>query len=479
MDTALVWFRRDLRLQDNPALRAAVEQGYRVLPLYISSQPTESPTAADWWQHHALTDLSADIAANGGELCLQMGDPVDVLQALADSLNVKAIYWNRRYSPSDIELDTALKAHFKQQDLPVQTFNGSLLNEPWQVLNKTDKPYRVFTPYWKACVQRGLPHASANPAQKIDWQLAETATLDQLKLLPTINWDSEFYSHWQPNRAAGLALLQDFLHSTVHHYDTDRDRPDLLGTTRLSPYLQSGLIGVREVVSAVEEETALQSTRSSEGNRSFTLGCEKLLSELGWREFSYALLFHNPDCTHQPLQPKFAHFPWQKDDKLLSIWQKGQTGYPIVDAGMRELWHTGWMHNRVRMIVASFLVKHLMQPWQEGAAWFMQTLLDADLASNTQGWQWTAGCGADASPFFRVFNPVSQGKKFDPHGDYVRRWIPELKDVPLKQLHEPWLMTAAQQTSSGCNIGQQYPRPIVELAAGRQRALDAWKSLAE
>jgi deoxyribodipyrimidine photo-lyase len=236
---------------------------------------------------------------------------------------------------------------------------------------------------------------------------------------------------------------------------------------------------VREVVSAVEEETVLQSTRSSEGNRSFTLGCEKLLSELGWREFSYALLFHNPDCTHQPLQPKFAHFPWQKDDKLLSIWQKGRTGYPIVDAGMRELWHTGWMHNRVRMIVASFLVKHLMQPWQEGAAWFMQTLLDADLASNTQGWQWTAGCGADASPFFRVFNPVSQGKKFDPHGDYVRRWIPELKDVPLKQLHEPWLMTAAQQTSSGCNIGQQYPQPIVELAAGRQRALDAWKSLAE
>ena len=479
MDTAIVWFRRDLRLQDNPALRAAIEHGYRVLPLYISATPTASQTAADWWQHHALADLSASIASGGGELCLRLGTAEEVFPTLIDAYAVKAIYWNRRYAPDDIELDTKLKTLFKQQGLKVQTFNGSLLHEPWQVLNNVDRPYRVFTPYWKACMQRGLPNASADITQAIEWQAAESATLDQLELLPEIGWDSGFNSQWQPTREAGLALLQEFLQGPVHSYDTDRDRPDMAGTSRLSPYLQSGLIGVREVVSAVEDETALQITRPPPDRSTFIKGSEKLLSELGWREFSYSLLFHNPECVQKPLQEKFVNFPWEKDHALLSAWKKGLTGYPIVDAGMRELWHTGWMHNRVRMIVASFLVKHLMQPWKEGAAWFMHTLLDADLASNTQGWQWTAGCGVDAAPFFRIFNPVSQGKKFDPDGAYVRRWIPELKAVPLKKLHEPWLMDSQQQVSSDCEIGKQYPAPIVDLAAGRKRALEAWQSISQ
>jgi len=478
MDNAIVWFRDDLRLQDNPAFTAAVDNGYRVIPLVISEQ-TVPASAHTWWRHYALADFQQSIKSSGGNLCLRLGRAEGVLQTLIDELQVKAVFWNRRYTPTGIAIDTGMKQHFKALGLEVKTFNAALIKEPWQILNKTQKPYRVFTPYWKACLHEGLAGANPLPEKKIHWLRTESLALQELELLDHIRWDKQFPEHWKPTRAEGLEQLNHFLQGPVHSYDCDRDRPDIVGTTRLSPYLHSGLIGVREVVSAIELETALRSTRSSVDSASFVTGCDKLLSELGWREFSYYLLYHHPECVREPLQESFKRFPWKKDQKLLRAWQSGQTGYPIVDAGMRELWQTGWMHNRVRMIVASFLVKHLMQPWQEGADWFMQTLLDADLASNTQGWQWTSGCGVDASPFFRVFNPVSQGKKFDPDGAYVRRWVPELKRVPLKQVHEPWLMDAGLQQASNCVVGDQYPKPIVDLKQGRERALEAWQSIRE
>jgi len=465
---SLVWFRQDLRIQDNPALAAAAAAGLPLIALYIHAPGEESPWqpggASNWWLHHALASLADELAALGVPLVIQSGNSLDVLRALADEYKVSSVFWNRRYEPRIIERDSAIKQTLQQQGLHVQSFNASLLFEPGQVRNQSGKPFQVFTPFWKHV--RGLPVES--PVHVAGDQLSPPASLpaslslESLGLLPDIPWDGAFYQHWEPGRKGAEAALKRFISQHLESYKSERDLPGVAGTSRLSPYLHWGQLGPREVWQAVQQ------TGLADNAGGFTF-----LSEIAWREFAYHLLYHFPETPERPLNPAYRHFPWEPDRSYLEAWQTGLTGYPIVDAGMRQLWQTGWMHNRVRMIAASFLVKHLLQPWQHGAAWFWDTVVDADLASNTMGWQWTAGCGADAAPYFRIFNPILQGEKFDPDGAYVRTWVPELKNLPARYIHQPWEAPAAILQQAGVRLGKDYPKPVIAHQAGRERALAA------
>jgi deoxyribodipyrimidine photo-lyase len=465
---SLVWFRQDLRIQDNPALAAAASAALPIIALFIFAPEEETPWspggASKWWLHHALASLADELAALGVPLVIRRGKSLDVLRALADEYTVSSVFWNRRYEPAIIERDMAIKQTLKQQGVHVQSFNGSLLFEPEQIRNQSGKPFRVFTPFWKHL--RSLPvempvHVAKDlliPAVSSP----ESVSLESLGLLPTIPWDKGFYRHWDPSRKGAEAALQTFVFDRVGSYKTGRDLPGVEGTSKLSPYLHWGQLGPREVWQAV------QKTGAADGVGGYTF-----LSEIAWREFAYHLLYHFPGTPEQPLNQAYSHFPWQPDQAYLEAWQSGLTGYPIVDAGMRQLWRTGWMHNRVRMIAASFLVKHLLQPWQAGAAWFWDTLVDADLASNTMGWQWTAGCGADAAPYFRIFNPILQGEKFDPDGVYVSTWVPELKNLPARYIHQPWEAPAHVLQQAGVRLGKDYPKPVIAHRTGRERALAA------
>jgi len=465
---SIVWFRRDLRIQDNPALAAAARAGKPVIALYIHAPDEEVPWspggASNWWLHHALAGLATGLAALGVPLVIRNGKSLDVLCALTSEYNVSSVFWNRCYEPATIKRDTAIKQALKKNGPSVQSFNASLLFEPRQVRNQSGQPFRVFTPFWKHL--RSLPveapvHVPAGrllPPEPAPASL----TVESLGLLPDIPWDQDFYRHWKPDRKGAEAALQGFVAERLESYKKSRDLPGIDGTSMLSPYLHWGQLGPREVWEAVQQ------TGLADDAGGFTF-----LSEIAWREFAHHLLFHFPDTPERPLNRSYSHFPWEPDQAYLEAWQSGRTGYPIVDAGMRQLWKTGWMHNRVRMIAASFLVKHLLQPWQAGAAWFWDTLVDADLASNTMGWQWTAGCGADAAPYFRIFNPILQGEKFDPDGAYVRTWVPELKDLPTRYIHQPWEAPSAVLQKAGVELGRHYPGPVIAHAAGRERALAA------
>lgn len=476
---SLVWFRQDLRLEDNPALQHAVEHDGPVACLYILDTEAEKPWqpggASRWWLHYALKNLRDELRANGSDLYLFHGDTADILPELADVLKARLVSWNRRYEPHIIERDKTLKARLCDLGLTATSHNAALLFEPWEIANKSDEPYQVFTPFWKQCLTKTMPEpvetdlialkqlALPDEARKV---LESKATdLESLDLLPEISWDTDFYEAWEPTTAGAQKRLDGFLTDSVKAYKEDRNRPDMDRTSALSPYLHHGQIGPRQIVAAVTA-CGIQNA-----------GTKHFLSEIGWREFSYHMLFHFPKTPQHPLRDNFAEFPWQLDAATLRAWQKGQTGYPIVDAGMRQLWAIGWMHNRVRMNVASLLVKHLQQPWQEGARWFWDTLVDADLASNTQGWQWTAGCGADAAPYFRIFNPMIQGAKFDPNGDYVRKWVPELAKLPTKHIHAPWEAPESVLQDSGITLGETYPYPLIDHSEGRQRALDAYEKV--
>ncbi len=464
---ALLWFRYDLRLSDNDALQWAIDQGYEILPYYHLSQHEqewEIGGATRWWLHHALDDLAAQIKQLGGTLHLASSElPTDqaLLKTIADH-EVEAVLWNRSYEPAHVKRDATIKAHLKEQGLHVQSFNSTILYEPTTTFNKSGKPYRVFTPFWKALVSREIAKVESTP-EAASWYggKQESAPLQSYALLPDIKWDGGFYEMWDPTRAGALARVKTFSPKNAVHYLETRDRPDLDGTSLMSPYLHFGQIGPRELVHTLR--SANQPTIES-----------GIVRQLYWREFAHHLLYHFPQTTTQPLYEKYANFPWDENPALLAAWQKGQTGFPIVDAGMRQLWATGWMHNRVRMIVGSFLVKHLLQPWQEGADWFWDTLVDASLPNNTMGWQWIAGSGADGAPYFRVFNPITQGKKFDETGEYVRKWCPELKDVPLKYLHAPFEAPPLELLSAGVTLGKEYPNPIISHADGRAKALDAF-----
>jgi deoxyribodipyrimidine photo-lyase len=444
----IVWFRHDLRLDDNPALAAAAARG-AVVPVFIWAPDEEQPwapgAASRWWLHHSLEKLAAALAKAGAPLVIRSGGSLEVLRAVAKECGASGVVWNRRYEPAVVTRDTQIKKALAADGLAVESFNGSLLFEPMHVATKEGRPYQVFTPFWRALLAKDEPAEPVAAPRRLRAAEASprTESLAALRLLPPIAWDGTMTKTWAPGAAGGEQRLERFLDAALAGYATDRDRPDREGTSSLSPHLHFGEISPRRVWHAVR--AAVGGTPAAKITRG---GAEAYLRELGWREFANHLLFHFPHTSDAPLRADYAKFPWANDPVGLRAWQRGRTGYPIVDAGMRQLWATGWMHNRVRMIVASFLVKDLRVSWLEGARWFWDTLVDADLAANTLGWQWAAGCGADAAPYFRIFNPTSQGEKFDPDGSYANRWA---------------------------GLGPDYPEPIVDHAAARKLALEALK----
>jgi len=472
--TSIHWFRLDLRLADNSALRAAIDHGGPVVPVFIWSpdEQGECPPggASKWWLHQSLAALDASLREAGSRLVIRRGPTLETLRSVAKETGAKAVFWNRRYEPAVIARDKAITEALRPEGIEAQSFNAALLHEPWTIQNQSGKPFQVFTPFWRHCLTKPDP-AEPLPAPK---QLASSAcwpkslTLAELELEPRINWAEGFRAAWQPGEAGAATALKQFLARVFDQYSEQRNRPDVAGTSRLSPHLHFGEISPRQVWQGLKAMAAKRGLAVAQWRGS------QFLAEVGWREFAHHLLYHFPHTPAEPLRAEFKKFPWRKNAAWLKAWQKGHTGYPIVDAGMRELWTTGWMHNRVRMVVASFLVKDLLIDWREGARWFWDTLADADLASNTLGWQWTAGCGADAAPYFRVFNPTSQGQKFDPHGEYVRRWCPELAKLPTEWIHQPDKAPAAVLRAAGLELGRNYPAPIVSHAIAREVALEAF-----
>ncbi len=472
-NASLVWFRQDLRLEDQPALIAAIARGGPVIPVYILSPEDEGdwrPGAASrWWLHQSLRKLTEQLSDLGSRLIIRKGAALPQLLAILEQTQASSVYWTRRYEPAAIERDRQIKTELRLRNVVAESFNGQLLLEPWEVQTKEGRPYQVFTPFWKSCLARQEPDAPEPAPASIpnpsEWP--SSLTLDDLGLMPVTRWDSGLESAWKPGARSARDELNRFLESAVNEYGHSRDRPAERGTSRLSPHLHFGEISPR----TIWHETR-RFVRERFGNAPCS-GAETFLKEVGWREFAHHLLFYFPRTTKEPLRSEFAQFPWREDEKGLAAWQRGETGYPIVDAGMRELWSTGWMHNRVRMIVASFLVKDLLISWQRGSEWFWETLVDADLASNTLGWQWSAGCGADAAPYFRVFNPMLQSAKFDTKGHYLRKWLPELKELPTEWIHAPWTAPTSVLDQANVRLGRNYPKPIVDHAEARLRALDA------
>ena len=485
---ALLWFRLDLRLADNPGLAAAIERGGVIVPVFIHAPEEEAPWsqggASSWWLHQSLKSLDVSLRRLGSQLIIRRGPTLETIHTLLKETGATAVFWNRRYEPAVIGRDTKVKDSLRQSGIEAGSFNAALLHEPWTIQNKSGKPFQVFTPFWKHCLTKSDPAEPLVAPRGLNtpstWP--KSLALEALELEPKIKWAEGLRAAWQPGEAGAHGQLKTFLKAASATYSADRNRPDLTGTSRLSPHLHFGEISPRQVWRAVAADVRrripvakgvglLTSAATGDWRSS------QFLTEIGWREFAHHLLYHFPHTPTEPLREDFKKFPWRKDAAFLKAWQKGQTGYPIVDAGMRELWTTGWMHNRVRMIVASFLVKDLLISWTEGARWFWDTLVDADLAQNTSGWQWTAGCGADAAPYFRVFNPMSQGEKFDPHGDYVRKWCPELAKLPDKWLHRPWQSPADVLARAGVVLDRNYPEPIVSHAIAREVALEAFATL--
>ncbi len=465
---ALFWFRRDLRLDDNPALRAAVDENDAVVPVYVHGDPADAPwcdgAASRVWLHQSLTALAADLDAAGSRLIIRQGGELDNLRQLLDATGARKIYWNRLYEPQTIGRDKKIKQALHEGGCEVFSKNGALLYEPWQVETKQGTPYKVYTPFWRELESRGKPSEPVAGLRKVHApeQWPDSISIDDLKLLPDIPWHESILEAWQPGEKGARARLTEFLDGPVEDYGERRDFPGERGTSRLSPHLHFGEISPRTVF----HETLNRGSKVT-----------PFLKQIVWREFAHHLLYHFPETVEENLNSAFDAFPWRESKSDLRAWQKGCTGYPIVDAGMRELWHTGWMHNRVRMIVGSFLVKDLLIHWHEGARWFWDTLVDADLANNTMGWQWIAGSGADAAPYFRVFNPVTQSEKFAGSGAYLRRWVPELKDLPDKYLHKPWEAPAEILRESGIELGADYPEPIVDHGEARKKALDAYDQI--
>jgi deoxyribodipyrimidine photo-lyase len=461
---AIVWFRTDLRLADNPALLAGLGSGRPVIPVFILDSETDGIRppggATRWWLHHSLQALDAALHALGSRLILRRGPAEQVLEQLANECDASALYWSRAYDQGTRERDARIRKAFNDRGHVAEGMKANLLFEPWEVKTAANGDFKVFTAFWRAC--RSLPSPGAPlPAPKTlrppeAWPASDR--LAEWKLLPAApDWAGGLRASWTPGEAAARQRLEDFLDETLVRYRETRDLPAVAGTSRLSPHLAFGEISPRQIWRAA---TA----------RGHSAATEKFLAEIGWREFAYSLLFHHGNLGERNFRPEFDSFPWQDDDGALDAWRRGRTGYPVVDAGLRELWTTGWMHNRVRMIVASFLTKDLLIDWRAGERWFWDTLVDADIASNAMNWQWVAGSGADAAPYFRVFNPVLQGKKFDPKGDYVRRWVPELASLDGDTIHEPW--TADRKLPH-----EIYPARIVEHSAARERALRAFRTL--
>ncbi|MCS7266827.1 MAG: DNA photolyase family protein [Geminicoccaceae bacterium] len=476
MQPILLWFTRDLRLADHPALDAAARGGDPIVALFVLDDASWGSwargAASRWFLAGALEALASDVRDRGGRLVLRRGRADEVVASVARAVRARAVFWTRHYDPWGRSVERRLEARLGELGVEARAFPGFLIREPQEVLQRDGEPYRVFTPFSRAWLAHQPPHPPLPVPARIafaDLGLP-SETVETLALRPTKpDWARGLRACWDPSERGAEALLERFLEGPVWNYARDRDFPARAGGSRLSPHLAIGTVSPRRVYWA-----AL--ARAEATGRGFP-AVWPFVRQLVWREFAWSNLFHFPELPDRPLRREFEAFPWAIDARLLRAWQKGRTGYPIVDAGMRELWTTGWMHNRVRMIVGSFLTKDLRIPWQEGERWFWDTLVDADLANNAMGWQWVAGCGIDAAPYFRIFNPVLQAKKFDPEGDYVRRWVPELARLPAAWIHEPWKAPPLVLEEAGVRLGLTYPPPIVDHEIARKEALDAFAAL--
>ncbi|WP_018945846.1 deoxyribodipyrimidine photo-lyase [Thioalkalivibrio sp. AKL17] len=459
---ALVWLRRDLRLADQPALHGALSRGGPVIPVYIHAPHEEAPwapgAASLWWLHHSLQALAGELEALGATLTLRRGSSLEQLRALVRETGAGAVYWNRLYEPAITARDATIKAALREDGLEVHSFAAALVHEPWELATGQGTPYRVFTPYWRAACKRGLERDPLPAPTRIPSPPSPPASepLEALELLPRIRWDSGLAAAWSPGERAALARLQGFIEDGVGAYGERRERPDTDGTSRLSPHLHFGEISPTQILRALRQA----------GHEPTDGPAEPFVRELGWRDFAHHVLYHFPHTPEQPLNPRFEAFPWRESAEDLERWQQGRTGIPVIDAAMRQLWETGWMHNRMRMAVGSFLTKNLRLHWHAGARWFWDTLVDADLAANTLGWQWAGGCGADAAPYFRIFNPQRQGERFDPDAAYIRRFVPELARASARDIHQ-----------LRPRLGAHYPAPMVDLKQSRQAALDAFATI--
>ncbi len=479
MAIALVWFRRDLRLDDNPALQSTLDAGDTPIPVYLHVPGEEAPwpagEASRTWLRRSLVALDASLCATGSRLVVREGESsLALLRDLIERTGATSVHWNRLYNPATVVRDTAIKQALRGQGIAVHSHDSALLIEPQSVATAQGTPYRVFTPFWRTArlqlvvdpvgaAPRRLPSINALlKSAGADWVIPAMTRIHQLFPAPDPAWDRSFWTQWTPGEQGAVEMLDAFIEGAACHYATQRNLPDRIGSSRLSPHLHFGEISPRRIVQRLQSTTWKPTQQKS---------IDAYIRELGWRDFAHYLLFHFPESAQTDFNPRFRDFQWaDADPNVLKVWQQGRTGVPLVDAGMRELWHTGWMHNRVRMVVASFLTKHLRVHWLHGARWFWNTLVDADLANNTLGWQWTAGTGADAAPYFRVFNPVLQARRFDPKGAYVRRWLPGFSELPDGALFEPWRFPdlLAQHAPD-------YPKlPIVDLASGRAQALAAY-----
>lgn len=480
----IVWFRQDLRLEDQPALLAAVARGGPVVPLYVHAPEEEGDWppggASRFWLHHSLAALDGDLKHLGSRLLLRRGPSLPALLDVARRTGADAVHCCRRSEPMARVRDGMLRAAIEAAGIEVLVFGAHLLYEPEIVRTRGGAPFKVFTPFWNACRALGDPPAPRPAPARLEapaaWPASEPLTA--LGLLPQPDWAEGMRFAWRPGEGGARHRLAEFLREGLDDYPERRDHPAQPGTSRLSPHLHFGEIGPRQVLHVLrEKERAARPGRAGVAGPGLRGAAAAWLREIGWREFAHHLLHHFPETPERPLRGEFARFPWRRDPRRLAAWRRGSTGFPIVDAGMRELWKTGWMHNRVRMIAASFLVKDLLITWQEGAAWFWDTLVDADLANNTLNWQWAAGCGADAAPYFRIFNPVLQGRRFDPGGDYVARWIPELAKLPPAHRHAPWLAPGRTLEEAGIVLDEDYPLPIVDHASARDAALAAFATI--
>jgi deoxyribodipyrimidine photo-lyase len=476
---ALVWFRNDLRVSDNAALAAAAARGTPVCPAFIWAPDDEIPwapgAASRWWLHASLEAHAARLSSLGAPLVIRSGPTREALATLANRTGARVIYANRRYEPRLARLDDEIGRALAAEGIELRLSAGVTLFEPGAIKTASGEPYKVFTPFSRACGRSldalGEPLRAPSRLEGCK-RPPRGLAVEALGLLPDSDWTDGMRDAWTPGEEGARRALERATRSRVKEYEGGRDMLAESATSMLSPHLHFGEISVRRAYTAVER-------RLDSDDRHERRGAEQLLRQLLWREFANHLLAAFEHLPDEPMNESFSAFPWRRADAALRAWQRGRTGYPIVDAGMRQLWVTGWMHNRARMIAASFLTKHLLISWRQGAAWFWDTLVDADLANNTLGWQWVTGCGPDAAPYFRIFNPVLQGEKFDPRGDYVRRWVPELAELPTKWIHKPWAAPAPSLFERGVRLGEDYPEPIVDHAEARARALAAYQKTRE
>lgn len=472
MSRSLLLFRDDLRLSDHPALTEATRNGREVVCLLMLDEGggvRPLGGAARWWLHGAIEALRQSLHSHKGDLLVLTGDAEDIVPRLVRHLKIEAVYGHYRYDAASTKIDDAVAKKLKADNIEFHRFHGSVLRRPGEVTTRSGQDFKVFTAFWREFREMGPVHAPLPVPKNMHFVKKPglphgIEAMDEASLLPTRpNWAHSIAKSWTPGEEEAQRLLKDFVEHGVAVYNDQRNDPSKDATSHLSPYLHFGHISPRQIFHALSD-------RKSRGVTRFE-------SEIGWRDFAINNLFYNPKIGEQNLRNQFDDMAWRSDRDSLRLWQKGQTGIPIVDAGMRQLWRTGWMHNRVRMVVGSFLTKHLLIKWQEGEKWFWDTLVDADAASNAMNWQWVAGTGIDAAPYFRIFNPVLQGEKFDKKGLFVRTWVPELDKMPDKFIHHPWDAPPDVLSEAGVTLGKTYPKPCVDLKEGRARALTAFGRL--